>query len=102
MKSSIRIELDLENNPIIEIKHVSTDDLRDKLVGQFLYNLQHKSNGIAATIFGWHGNDHSSGNPDYSLARILSGKPAIEKLTPVFHEAFEMLEKEKNNTDADK
>lgn len=36
MKSKIRIEIDHDNQPIIRINYVSTDDVRDKLVKKFL------------------------------------------------------------------
>lgn len=36
MKSQIRIEVDHDNQPIIKIQYVETDDVRDKLVKKFL------------------------------------------------------------------
>lgn len=39
MKSSIKMDVDDLNHPILTIKHVPSDDIRDKTVKNFLYNL---------------------------------------------------------------
>lgn len=36
MKSKIRIELDNDNSPIIQVDYHPTDDVRDKLVKRFI------------------------------------------------------------------
>lgn len=45
MKSTIRVDLDWDNNPILVINHVATDDLRDKAVGKLLEGFN-TNNGI--------------------------------------------------------
>jgi hypothetical protein len=38
MKSRISIDVDAHNNPIIRVDFTESDDLRDKLLGRFLYS----------------------------------------------------------------
>lgn len=48
MKSSIKIDLDLDNNPILKINYQETDDLRDLAVKRLLEAIQHNG-GILYT-----------------------------------------------------
>lgn len=43
MKSTIKFDLDSENNPIIVVKYVESDDLRDKVVKSFMQGFGHDS-----------------------------------------------------------
>lgn len=52
MKSRITIEVDFENNnlPVIHIISRPSDDVRDKLVSQFLQSLSHTSRWATITF----------------------------------------------------
>lgn len=54
MKSRISIEVDFDANnlPVIQIVQQSSDDVRDKLVQQFLQSLQHTSRWCRITYIG--------------------------------------------------
>jgi len=44
MKSKITIEMDFENNtPVLQVNYQQSDDVRDKLIGEFFNKLGHVS-----------------------------------------------------------
>lgn len=87
MKSTIKIELDHDNLPILEVKAYYTDDVRDKMVAIFLKNLftqfpeQHMfEKGLALVEFAGHSTD----GPTIMRIRTLN----VTELTNWFPGAF--------------
>ena len=66
MKSRITIEVDFTSNnlPVIQILQIKSDDVRDKLVQQFLQSLQHTSRWCKINYIGnmgtWNGQKDST------------------------------------------
>ena len=66
MKSRITIEVDFTTNnlPVIQILQIKSDDVRDKLVQQFLQSLQHTSRWCKINYIGnmgtWNGQKDST------------------------------------------
>lgn len=69
MKSRITIEVDFENGnqPVIQIVQRFSDDVRDKLISEFLHSLGGQSS--------WCKLDHIAGQPDHNLIRITPLRP---------------------------
>lgn len=44
MKSTIRIELDENRNPVIQVNEQTSDDLKDRLITDFRHGFDHQSN----------------------------------------------------------
>lgn len=69
MKSRITIEVDFENDnqPVIQIVQRFSDDVRDKLISEFLHALGGQSS--------WCKIDHIVGGSDHNLIRLTPLKP---------------------------
>lgn len=67
MKSKITIDVDFDNQPIIKIDYVATDDIRDKLIKRFLETFEGESSWAK---FSFGPSDISGPNSSASLRPI--------------------------------
>src|SRR5689334_7872403 len=60
MKSRISIDVDYDNQPIIKVEYVESEDVRDKLVGRFLRAFNGLSGAsVWATAYNYGHNPHT-------------------------------------------
>lgn len=93
MRSTIRIDLNEENEPIIVIEAVSTSDLRDKVLKKFFENL---SGGCMLSVRCVHtenGMDKWEVSvPEQEMITVkqqcLSGQVILNQVTPVTNHYF--------------
>ena len=75
MKSKITIDVDYDNQPIIKIEYVASDDVRDKLVFKFINSL-----GYQSVWTKFDGMEHSI---DWDLEGDYKQAKDVYKLRPI-------------------
>lgn len=79
MDSKITIEVDFDNGnlPVLQVLHKSSDDVRDKIVGNFIQHLDHTS--ISRWLKIEYDGERSDGAKFWKISPISSSVDELEK-----------------------
>lgn len=82
MKSKIQIDLDWDNQPIIRITHVDSEDVRDKMVKRFLQDFEGSS--FAKIHFDQNVSEMMNKNNSNLVIRPIKGSVKTEEMLEIF------------------
>lgn len=102
MKSTIKIDVGLSNEPIIRVALCNDySDLRDKMLARFFENMSHNSNYLRVDFWGAHGNEREAFSdieirPAPLIEHVFSGQELVSLIELAKHsqdkEPFQILQ----------